>query len=288
MTEESRAEIIEALRNEPRKLAHHVLQCTDLPDVLASGGLLSAGECGNQSEHWGSNWDLGRNLVCFSFALTEWGYQRQRLDGKELVVLSAATADLISLPGALLCPLNSGAADARRYLEGKTQQDSTVVKEFLSKPGKSEILVPAFVSFRSFDYLTFIDDDSKSFWWPVVKKWCLGNQHKPPVACKDANFRPQHIVRERVRPMPIGVNRRRISPTEVERPRFIRSSPVSLEQLREELRLLDGEGDEPIDLFEERFCETGDRKFEGDFTDWPDNDDEPLDPGNLSLIPEPY
>ena len=81
------SELLADLATTGPKCVYHVSRASSLPDIAASGGLLSASERRVAPRHpWGHNSDLGAGLVCCSLR-PHWGIQNTQFPNAESVIL---------------------------------------------------------------------------------------------------------------------------------------------------------------------------------------------------------
>ena len=65
---------------------------------------------------WGANGDLGKSLVCLSLR-PSWGMLKHRYSEVPVAALVFRLRDVLALPDVRPCPVNSGSAAARPYLD---------------------------------------------------------------------------------------------------------------------------------------------------------------------------
>jgi hypothetical protein len=262
--------VLDELRDRGPKCFHHVTPADRLPDIVASGGLLSANARTEISDRWGVHGDLGADLVCCGFK-PHWGVLKRFRD-HESAILCFDAVQVASLPGARLSARNTGSPDARRYLDG---QDPDPLETFRLcreqwRAGREagEILVPDYLPIECLRFVMFCDEIAREAWWPTVDSELdpgLGVKALVNGDLDNVEFPARRVVANRTRPVRTGVDRRPddlVAPA-VDEARLL----MTLEDL-----------DDAVDLYEERYGDGQERSFAGDFVDWPVEDDEPLYP----------
>ena len=261
-------DVIQALRRGKPAFFCRIHPAARLPDIAASGGLLSCASRIERSDRWGNNAYLGEHFGCCSF-MPHWGvFDHFRDEESALLLFDAAW--LAALPGARLSPHNTATADARSYLAGDSTTTLDTLRHCRSNPRDAEVLVPEAVPLDGLRYVVFCDGDARGAWWRVIAPALpataqarvngdLGGYRLP----NDLNITTRH------RPALPGLDRRRglalhTSPVPVD-------GTVDLEDVLDEWD--DEASDEPADVFDTLYA--GPRDF-ADFVDWPLDDDESL------------
>jgi len=267
-------EVIAWLRPSGLKCLCHMTTAARLPDIAASGGLLSARARNETSDRWGVNSDISDGLVCCGFR-PHWGVLRH-FSAEESVILVFDAASLAALPGARLSPHNTATRAARRYLLEDDENPMATLERCRADKGSAELLVPESVPLSSLRFAIFCDAEARDAWWPAILRG-IGTDAPPGLkACVDGDlggfrFPADLKVTKRVRPVRDGVDRR---PTVT-----IADSPVpmdmtiSVDDLAEDL--WDDDSEESSDLFDDLYVR---RRDHADFADWPFDDEEPSDP----------
>lgn len=263
-------DVVSALRHGQPAFFCHVTPAAHLPDIAASGGLLSSARRGATSDRWGANLDRGKYLVCCGFR-PHYGVLKH-FRNEESVLLLFDAPWLAGLPGATLSPHNTATIAARGHLDGDRRTTVETLQRCRADKGSAEILVPDAIPLDGLRYVVFCDREARDAWWPVVAP-ALPISGRPEVRLNGAlgGYRlPRDLAIDvRHRPVRPGVDRRR---------RFaLPTSPIPLSKtvaLEDALGAWDDEdGDEGPDLFDTLY---GGRREHADFIDWPVDDDEPL------------
>lgn len=263
-------EVIASLRATGPKCLCHITTAARLPDIAASGGLLSARARNETSDRWGANSEICDRLVCCGFR-PHWGVLRH-FGIEESAILVFDAASLAGLPGARLSPVNTASRAARPYLLEDDDEPLTTLKRCRSDKGSAELLVPESVPLSSLRFVIFCDAIARDAWWPATMRALGAEVPSDLKALVDGQlggfrFPPDLTVTNRVRPITEGVDRR---PSVA-----IANSPVpvdltiTVEDLAEQLWVDDLE--ERPDLFDELYVR---RRDYADFVDWPFDDDE--------------
>lgn len=273
MTSGLPAAVLDELRERGPKCFHHVTPADRLPDIVASGGLLSANARNEISDRWGVNCDLGADLVCCGFK-PHWGVLKRFRD-HEAAILCFDAVQVASLPGARLSARNTGSPDARICLVGQDPDPLNTFRlcreQWRAGREAGEILVPDYLPNACLRFVVFCDEIAREAWWPTVAAELdpgLGVKALVNGDLDNIQFPARMIIANRTRPVRAGVDRRPddLAAPDVDEARVL----MTLEDL-----------DHAVDLYEERYCEDQARSFAGDFVDWPVDDDEPLYPEEL-------
>src|SRR4051794_18106428 len=108
-------DVIDVIRADGPACVCHITPASRLPDIAASGALLSCVRRRETSVRWGGNADLGEDLVCCGFR-PHWGVLHRHFRDEESVILLFDAASVAAMPGARLSPRNTATTGARRYM----------------------------------------------------------------------------------------------------------------------------------------------------------------------------
>lgn len=270
--------LVENLRANGPLCVHHITPAAAIPDIVASGGLVSAAGRGQTTARWGANADLGAELVCCSFR-PNWGVLNKHFADHESVIMSFNAASVATLPGARLSPINTARREARRFIDGSDQDQIETLDACRSGKRESELLVPGFIPFAYVRFLIFCDHEARDAWWPFVSG-TLGIDAKSvsPLVTGDLagiQLPPDLQITHRVRPVRPGSDQR-IGPP-AQRPAIAPGPTVTLNELLEELEEEEEWDEIEDDLFEQLYDRDRRGDAFSDFADWPMGDDETLD-----------
>ena len=166
-----RGDIAGALRQGRARWASHLTYTRCLPDIAASGGLLSPALRASPPTHsWGANAAVGRELVCLSLAVS-WAMIKHRMNGHEVAIL---TVDLLRLPD-LACirvsPFNSGAHEATPHLADDADVAASIDRcnelGDNCRAARAEVLVRGGVPLSAIYGVVFCDEAARAAWWPA-------------------------------------------------------------------------------------------------------------------------
>ncbi len=208
------------------KSFYHVLPAADLPDVLATGALLSAQARGVSSERWGRSRELCADSVCLSF-WPSWGMINHQLWDNEPVFITFGPEVLEASGLARFCPHNSGSEVGAEYLRSPASSSATAALECVEQRKDAEVIIPREVPINCAWYLTFYDQQSLESWWPICdatrQLHGFGIDLRPEVTKPDSRspqFPPQYKLSDASRghPQRIGEDQRvkRTEPTAAE------------------------------------------------------------------------
>lgn len=242
------------------RLLHHVTRARHLPDILASGALLPAGErLADHMHGWGENRELGKHLVCTSLK-PHWGIVKHQFDSEEAVILSFSPESVVALPGVLPCPMNSATREAKPYLLGDVDPVIAAQECVTGEAWRdAEILVPGSVPVSLIQLITFCDETCRTRWRPFLNATVASHQSalNPEMKVRVAktgepprfpdDYRPVRRL-----PVEAGADQRQKFVTAVVAP-----SPIELD----EVDWWDEEDDVPVDeehgdLFEQLYGST--------------------------------
>lgn len=149
-----------------RKCLCHFTYVESLPDIAASGGLLSTdGRTSPPAHNWGANDDLGRGYVCTSLK-PSWGILGA-MGGADAALLVFGLNATLAGRRHLYVPLNSGSPRARPYMNGEVP-DVEASSECVANASAAEILVADSVPLTTLRGLMFYSRASRDHWWPVI------------------------------------------------------------------------------------------------------------------------
>ncbi|MBK8294606.1 MAG: hypothetical protein IPK93_07470 [Solirubrobacterales bacterium] len=278
MTSSEQIDCASILQKSKKKCFHHATTAKRLPDIIASGGLLSPERLGEKSDRWGANPEFGKDLVCCGFR-PPW-YIFKYFRGEESVILSFDAPALAALPRAIFSPHNTATRDATEFLQrSSTEQPAALVECLESRSWRNppEFLAPK-VPLSALQYAIFCDQEAKDAWSPVITE-AMGKTVPLNVGIlvngelDQIRFPPDFEVKSRIRPVPDGIDRRGGS--------SIPDSPVRVDPTTtpEEISndfWIDHESEETPDLFDTLFGDPASMgyRLEGDFPDWAIGDDE--------------
>lgn len=271
----------QALSQGPR-CYYHLTEAANLPDIAASGGLLSLSERGeHRAGRWGRNADLGAEYVCTSLR-PHWGILANHFAGHEAVIIVLDAGEVLELPGVRVCPHNSATPKARPHLEPApppSEISGALLTRWMHDKKTTEVLVPGVIPVGAFRFLVFSDAEARAAWLPATAS-ALGRRTFAPgfKALVDGDLDgitlpSDQVVSTRTRPVVAGRDRR----VGVSVPWLDTSTmeEMSLEDLEQDLAGWD-EDETELDLFDQLYGSGLRRPGLGDFVDWPIGDDEML------------
>lgn len=205
-------EVAAALQEGRARWACHLTYARNLPDVAASGGLLSPQLRHAPPTHsWGVNEAVGKRLICLSLAVS-WAMIKHRMNGSEIAVL---TVDLLRIPDLTrirVSPHNSAGHDATRFLTGDADvAESIATINASDRRHLAEILVPDGVPLTAIYGVVFGDSQARDAWWPAFVAALSDDVVAPEVrlASDGRWFRlpDDFTVKARTSPTAVGVDR---------------------------------------------------------------------------------
>ena len=262
------------------RLAYHVTTAVALPDIAASGALLPHAKRRKPAlrHGWGTNDELGKDLVCLSRA-PSWMILKNQFDGQEAAILGFEIGAVARLPGVIVCRINSARKEAAPYLRGEIDRDITVDEVLSDEAWKTaELLVPDAVPLGALKVIVLSDHAAAERWTEQLRIE-LGPEiaeHVNIRACDRGRwprFPNDHVVsasRALVRP---GVDQR-LQPTPVLDPTTI--PDVDFDEVAEQLAWLDDEHDpeDEGDLFDQLYAASSPTDSRRLISELPENPDD--------------
>lgn len=168
MTHES---IADALRLRVDQYAHtvcHVTYCRALPDIAASGGLLSVERRNATPSHsWGASELIASDFVCMSL-MCSWGMIKHQARGREIAMVLINLLAMPRLADVRFVPCNTATHEAAPYILGEVDPIAALddCLDGLDARKRSEILVRGGVPLSAIYGIVFCDRQAMTRWWP--------------------------------------------------------------------------------------------------------------------------
>lgn len=160
-----RSEIRVALIAADMRWVCHLTYADQLPDIFASGGLLSPARRGSHPAHsWGANRDAGMHLICLA-PKTNWGMVK-RMNGREVALLIVDLKTLTDHLKLRVTPTNSGSRDATPFLASDADMLGTLSRVAADRRAHpdAEVLVQDGIPLSSVRGLVFGDTSTRDSW----------------------------------------------------------------------------------------------------------------------------
>lgn len=167
--------IADALRARVDQKTHavcHLTYCQALPDIAASGGLLSVERRSATPVHsWGDNEWIARDFVCASL-MCNWGMIKHQADGREIAMVLINLLAMPDLSETRFVPCNTAAHRAVPYIVGEVDPINALDEclDGVDARKRSEILVRGGVPLSAIYGIVFCDQEAMDRWRPSLER----------------------------------------------------------------------------------------------------------------------